>query len=169
MISKEMEKALNEQINKELFSAYYYLSMATYLEYQNFEGMGNFFKIQAQEELGHAMKFYGYVNEQGGRVLLDAVEKPQTEFKSVEEIFDLALKHEQFVTKSIYTLVNLAIKESDHATKTFLDWFVTEQVEEEATMAGILQKVRMVGNNPQGLLMLDSLLGNRRAAPAAQE
>ena len=166
MISKEMEKQLNSQINKELYSAYFYFSMAAYLEDQRFDGMSNFFKIQAQEEVGHAMKMYGYVNEAGGRVVLDKIDKPQADFKDIEEIFQLGYKHEQFVTKSIHNLVDLAIKESDHATKTFLDWFVTEQVEEEATMDNILHKVRMVGDHPQGLLMLDSQLGGRQAGPA---
>lgn len=169
MISKEMEKALNEQINKELYSAYYYLSMAAYLDHKNLDGMANFFKVQAQEEMTHAQKFYDYVNEQGGRVLLQAVAKPPADFEDVEAIFAAALAHEQFVTKNINKLVDLAIKESDHATKNFLDWFVAEQVEEEASMDSILQKVRMVGGQPQALLMLDSLLAGRRAEAASQE
>jgi len=169
MISKEMQKALNEQINKELYSAYYYLSMAAYLDNKNLDGMANFFKVQAQEEMTHVQKFYDYVNEQGGRVLLEAVAKPPTDFKDVEAVFAAALEHEQFVTKNINMLVDLAIKESDHATKNFLDWFVAEQVEEEASMDSILQKVRMVGGQPQALLMLDSLLAGRRAEAASQE
>ena len=130
MISKEMEKALNEQINKETYSAYLYFSMAAYFESENFEGMASFMKAQAGEELEHAMKIYDYVNEQGGRVVLEAIEKPQTNYKGALEIFEMSLKHEKFITASINKLVDQAIKENDHATRTFLSWFVTEQVEE---------------------------------------
>ena len=163
MISKEMEKALNEQVNKEFYSAYLYLSMAAYLADQHFDGMATFMKAQAQEEVGHGMKIYAYVEEQGGRVILDAIDKPQADFEGVEQIFDLSLKHEKFVTKSIHSLVDQAIKEGDHATKTFLDWFVTEQVEEEAGMDTILHKVKMIGKQAHGLFMLDGQLGQRQA------
>lgn len=164
MISKDMEKAINEQINKELYSAYYYLSMAAFLESDGLDGMAGFMKAQAQEEVEHAMKFYSYVNEQGGRVWLDTIEKPKEEFKDAQEIFTLSLEHEQYVTSRIHALVDLALKENDHATKAFLDWYVTEQVEEEATMSTILDKLKRVGSTGQGLLMLDAQLGQRGAA-----
>ncbi|MDZ7721590.1 MAG: ferritin [candidate division KSB1 bacterium] len=167
MISKEMEKAINEQINKELYSSYLYLSMASFLEADGLDGMANFMKAQAQEEVEHAMKFYGYVNEQGGRVILDAIEKPKAEFKDVKEIFTLSFEHEKYVTGRIHSLIDLALKENDHATKTFLDWYVTEQVEEEATMNSILDKLDRIGTSGQGLLMLDAQLGQRRA-PAGE-
>jgi len=163
MLSKEMEKEINLQINKELYSAYLYMAMAADLEAKNFNGFANFFKAQAQEEVEHAMKFYGYMNERGNRVVLDAIEKPQVEFKDVEQIFELAYKHEQYVTSRIHTLVDLAIKENDHASKTFLDWFVTEQVEEEASMDNFLHKIKMVGSAGHGLLMLDGQAGTRQS------
>ena len=169
MLSKEMEKEMNEQVNKELYSAYLYLAMAAQLEAQNLDGFANFFKIQAQEEVGHALKFYAYINGRGNRVLLDAIDKPQAEFSDVEEIFDISYKHEQFVTQRIHKLVDLAIKESDHASKTFLDWFVTEQVEEEASMDNVLQKIRMVGKAGHALLMLDAQLGKRGVAAGPAE
>lgn len=161
MISKAMEKAINEQINKELFSAYYYYSMAAYLENTNFEGMSGFMKAQAIEEMGHATKFYNYVNEQGGRVILEAIEKPKSEYDSPQQIFELAYEHEKYVTSLINNLAALAFKENDFATRTFLDWFINEQVEEESTMDTIVNKFKMVGNNGHGLLMLDEQLGRR--------
>jgi len=161
MISKEMEKALNEQINKETYSAYLYFSMAAYFESENFDGMAAFMKEQAKEELEHAMKIYGYVNEQGGRVVLDAIEKPQKDYKGALEIFELSLKHEKFITASINKLVDQAIKENDHATRTFLSWFVTEQVEEENNMETIVGKLKLVGDAGHALLMLDAQLGKR--------
>jgi len=161
MISKEMEKALNEQINKELFSAYYYYSMAAYLESNNFEGMSGFMKAQAFEEMGHVSKFYTYVNEQGGRVILEAIEKPTSEYDSPLQIFELAYKHEKYVTSLINNLAALAVKENDFATRTFLDWYINEQVEEESTMNTIVNKFKIVGDNGHGLLMLDEQLGQR--------
>jgi len=161
MLSKEMEKQINIQINKELYSGYYYLAMAAFFDAQNLGGFANFFKVQAKEETGHAMKMYEYVVERGGRVVLEAVDKPPVDYKDAEEIFKLAYEHEQLVTSLIYKLVDLAIKENDHATKSFLDWFVKEQVEEEASMDNILQKIKMGGKSGHMLFMLDSRLGER--------
>lgn len=161
MISAKMTQALNEQINRELFSAYYYLSMACYLEDLNFDGMANFMKMQAKEETGHAMKMYAYINEQGGRVVLEAIEKPRTDFSSPQQIFELGLEHEKLVTKSIYNLVSLSQEEKDYATQQFLDWFVKEQVEEEATMDTIVKKFKLAGGHGQAMLMLDAQLGQR--------
>ncbi|MDZ7370841.1 MAG: ferritin [candidate division KSB1 bacterium] len=161
MISEKMSKALNEQINKELYSAYYYLSMATFLDHQNLEGMANFLKHQAQEEVGHAMKIYNYLNEQGVRVTLEAIAKPRTDFSSAQQIFELGLEHEKTVTKSIHDLMTLALQENDYASKAFLDWFVSEQVEEEATFDGIVSKFKMSGGQGHALLMLDAQLGQR--------
>jgi ferritin len=161
MISKDMEKAINDQINKELFSAYYYLSMASYLENENFDGMATFMKAQAFEEMQHVNKFYNYVNEQSGRVILEAIEKPKSEYNSPEHVFELAYEHEKYVTSLINSLVALSLKENDFATKAFLDWFITEQVEEESTMDSIVNKFKMVGNNGHGLLMLDEQMGQR--------
>ncbi len=169
MLSKKVEKAINEQINRELYSAYLYLSMATYLADQNLDGMAGFMKAQAQEEVEHAMKMYHYVEDQGGRVLLEAIEKPQTDFEDAEQIFKLSLEHEKFVTRNIHNLVDLAIEDKDHATKTFLDWFVTEQVEEESTMDSIVGKFQLIGKQGHALMMLDSQLGQRQAGEEEEE
>ncbi|NQT65850.1 MAG: ferritin [FCB group bacterium] len=165
MLSKKIENALNVQINKELFSEYLYLSMATYFAAEGLSGFENFFIVQAQEERFHAMKFYNFVNERGGRVLLKKLEDPKTDFVSVEEIFELALGHERFISKSIYELMDLAIEEKDHATKSFLNWFVDEQVEEEASMEAILDKLKLIGGKGHGLLMMDNELGVRTFTP----
>jgi ferritin len=169
MLSKELEKEINVQINKELYSAYFYLAMAAWCDDENLEGFSNFFKAQAEEEVAHAMKFYGYMNERGNRVVLDAIDKPKSDFKDLEEIFALGLEHEKYVTGRIYELVNLAIKEKDHASKTFLDWYVSEQVEEEASFDGILKKIRLIGKTGHGLLMLDSQVGQRTPQIAAKQ
>jgi len=161
MSSKTMEKALNEQINKEMFSSYLYLAMSAYLSTQYLEGFAKFFKVQSQEEMGHAMKLFGYINERGGQVVLDKIDKPQTNYKDIEEIFAQTLEHEKFITKSIHELVELAIQEKDHASKNFLDWYVNEQVEEEANMDNWLAKIKMVGNKGQALIMLDVHAGQR--------
>lgn len=169
MISVKLQEAMNSQINKELFSEYLYLSMAAYLESQNLDGIANFFHVQAQEEHMHAMKFFKYLNERGGRVKLMPIEGPQVEFKSVDEVFELTLKHEQTVTKSINELMDLAIKENDHPSRSFLLWFVDEQVEEEATAEKLLHKVHLISGQPQGLFMLDKELSMRTFNPAEDE
>ncbi|HNR66683.1 MAG TPA: ferritin [bacterium] len=163
MLSKKMEKALNEQINKEMFSAYIYLSMATFLAEKRYDGMASFMQVQAQEELEHAMKIYGFVEERGGRVLLDAIAKPDSDFQNPLKVFETALGHEKFISKSINDLVDLAIAEKDHATKEFLAWFVKEQVEEEANMDRIVGQMQMIGDHGHGLFMLDRHLGERKA------
>ena len=161
MISKKMEAALNSQINKEIYSAYFYLAMAADLREKYLDGFAHFFEYQAKEEMEHAMKFYEYVNEQGSRVILEAIEKPQADYKDVEEIFSLALNHEKFVTKSINELMALAVKESDYASAGMLDWFIKEQIEEEANMDKGLYQVKMAVKHPHALMMLDSRYGQR--------
>jgi ferritin len=163
MISKKMQEAINEQINKELYSGYLYLSMAAYFDALGYEGFAHFMKVQAKEEYEHAMKFYEYLNDRGGRVILKQIDEPQIDFDSVNEVFDLSYKHEQFVTKSINELVDLASKENDHASVSFLNWYVDEQVEEEATMDAILTKLEMIDGKGMGLLMLDRELAKREA------
>lgn len=165
MLSKKIENTLNVQINKELFSEYLYLSMATYFAAQGLSGFENFFIVQAQEERFHAMKFYHFVNERGGRVLLKKLADPKTDFSSIEEVFKLSLDHERFISKSIYEIMDLAIEEKEHATKSFLNWFVDEQVEEEASMQAILDKLKLIGGKGQGLLMLNTELGLRVFSP----
>ena len=167
MISKKMEKALNGQINKELYSAYLYLSMGAYAADVGMAGVANWMKIQYQEETAHAMKFLHYMEEQGGRVQLAAIEQPPVEFDSVRALFDQTLEHEQFVTKCINELVDLAISEKDHATNSFLQWFVNEQVEEESSVKELLDKFKLIGDQGHGLLMIDSQLAGRTYTPPA--
>ncbi|KAF0149119.1 MAG: Ferritin-like protein [Ignavibacteria bacterium] len=161
MISEKMQKALNDQINAEMFSSYLYLSMAAYLESQNWNGMSAWMKAQSVEEYQHAMKFYGFINEVGGTVVLEAIEKPKSTWNKPQEIFAEAYKHEQYVTKRIHDLVALAIEEKDYATNLFLNWFVTEQVEEEATVVLINHKFNLIGDNNTSLFLLDRELGMR--------
>jgi ferritin len=161
MLSPKIEDALNSQINAELYSSYLYLSMSAYCDSQNLAGMANWMRIQAQEEHTHAMKFFDFVNERDGRVLLTQIEAPKTEWTSPLDVFEETLAHEQKVTGLINGLVDLALEEKDHASNTFLQWFVTEQVEEEATAKTILDKLRLIGENPVALYMLDGELGQR--------
>ena len=169
MISKKMEDALNEQVNAELYSAYLYLSMESYFKAQNLNGFANWMRVQTQEEVTHAMKIYEFINERGGRVKLKAIEGPQTEWDSALAVFNAVYEHEQKVTSLINNLVDLAIKEKDHATNSFLQWFVNEQVEEEASADGIVQQLKMMENAPGGMFMLDRELGQRVFTPPAAE
>ncbi|MCD4829866.1 MAG: ferritin [Candidatus Cloacimonetes bacterium] len=165
MLVEKLQDAINEQINKELYSEYFYLSMAAWFEAMNLPGFANFFVVQAQEERFHVMKFWRYLNDRGGRVILKQIDQPKVDFSSAEEIFELAYKHEQFVTKSINELMDLAIEQSDHATRSMLNWFIDEQVEEEASMDGILQKLKLVDGRGHGMLMLDKELAARTFTP----
>ena len=170
MLTEKMQAALNEQINAEFYSSYLYLSMSAYFESINLGGFANWMKVQAEEELLHGMKFYDFVNERGGRVTLGAIDAPQTEWDSPLAAFEAVYKHEQKVTGLINDLVNLAIEEKDHATNIFLQWFVTEQVEEEAGADEVVQKLKLMGDARGGMFMFDRELGQRTfAAPAASE
>jgi ferritin len=169
MLSKKMEKALNEQINAEIYSSYLYLSMASWTESEGLEGFANWFKIQAQEELTHAMRFYGYVCERGGRVRMGGIDAPKTEWKSALSTFEDTLEHEQKVTALINKLVTLAREESDYATENMLQWFVAEQVEEEDTAEKLRQKVELVGGKGHGLYMLDRELATRVFTQPAED
>jgi len=144
MISKKMEKALNEQVNAELFSAYLYLSMEAYFKSLNLNGFANWMRVQTQEEISHAMKIYGFIDERGGRITLKAIDGPQTKWDSPLAVFKEIYKHEQKVTSMINNLVNLVIEEKDHATNAFLQWFVNEQVEEEASADQVIQQLKMM-------------------------
>jgi ferritin len=167
MLSKKMEAALNEQLNKEIYSAYLYMSMSAYSTHIGLKGFANWFMVQYQEEMVHAMKFYDYINDQGSQVKLMAIDAPPTEFTSPLDMFEKTLKHEQFVTKRINDLVDLAINEKDHATNIFLQWFVTEQIEEEANDNDIIAKLKLVGKKGDALLMLDRELAARVFTPPA--
>ncbi|HRX76242.1 MAG: ferritin [Candidatus Cloacimonetes bacterium] len=170
MISKKLEKAINEQINKELFSEYLYISMQAWFANQNLDGMANWMDAQGKEERFHAMKFFNYIIERGGKVTLKPIEGPTTEFKTPLKAFQMAFEHEQFITKSINELMDLAIKENDHATRSFLQWYVDEQVEEEASVDKIVNQLKMVGENGHGIMMIDRDLGQRTfSAPETEE
>jgi ferritin len=168
-LSEKMAEAINKQINEELYSAYLYLAMAAYLEDQKLKGSAKWMEIQYQEEIGHAMKFYAYMNERGARVVLKAIKEPQKEWNSVLEVFEDAYKHEQYITSLINNLADLAIEEKDHATLALLQWFINEQVEEEANTSEIVDKINFVKNSPNGLYMLDRELGQRPASTTNEE
>ena len=161
MLSKKMQEALNSQVNAEIYSSYLYLSMSAYFEAINLKGFANWMRMQAKEEMVHAMKFYDYINERGGRVLFDTIEAPPSKWDSAITVFNDTYQHEQKVTGLINDLVNLAISEKDHATNNFLQWFVSEQVEEEASASEVLNKIKLTDNVPSGLFMLDQELGAR--------
>lgn len=169
MISKKMEEALNGQVNAELYSAYLYLSMESYFKSLNLNGFATWMRVQTQEEVAHAMKIYEFLNERGGRAILKAIDGPQTEWDSPLAVFEAVYVHEQKVTGLINDLVDLAIKEKDHATNTFLQWFVNEQVEEESSADEVVQQLKMMENAPGGMFMLDRELGQRIFTPPAAE
>lgn len=168
-INEKMEKALNEQINKELFSAYLYQSMAAYFESKSLKGFANWLDVQTSEEKIHARKIYDFINERGGRVLLKAIEEPKHDWDNVQAAFKDALAHEQFITDSINKLVDLAIELSDHATNNFLQWFVAEQVEEEATATEIVDRLELIDENVMALLRMDESLGVRTLTATSEE
>lgn len=164
MLNAKLQDALNSQIQAEMASAYLYLAMAAHFEAENLPGMAGWVRIQAGEELGHAMKFYDFINQRDGRVILAAIEAPQAQWKTPLELFEHIYRHEQGVTAKIHALANLAAAEKDHATLAFLQWFVNEQVEEEASALAIVQKLRLAGDSGVAYLMLDEQLGQRPAA-----
>lgn len=162
MLKEVMEKALNKHLNVELFSWYLYLSMAGYYEKRNFVGFAKWLKVQAGEEMGHAMKFFEYIHQAGGQVELLPIEGPQTNWETHRELFNQILEHEIKVSDSIDELIEMSKNEKDNATFIFLQWFVTEQVEEVSTATLILEKLKLVGDNPNGLFLLDRELGMRQ-------
>lgn len=168
MMNSRIENAFNEQLNAELFSSYLYLSMAAYFESQNLKGMAGWMQMQAIEEHMHAMKFFDFINECGGRVTLAQIKEPKTEWGSPLDVFEDTYEHETEVTSLINDLVDLAVKEKDHAGNAFLQWFITEQVEEEAAAQEIRDKLRLVKDNAVALFMIDQELGQRPAPAAGQ-
>lgn len=162
MLSEKMQAEMNKQINAELYAAYLYLSMSAYFTDKNLDGFAHWMRLQAEEEVEHAMKFFDFINERRGRALLsEPIAAVQTEWTSPLAVFEAAFAHEQKVTGMINALVNLAIKEKDHASNSFLQWFVDEQVEEESSADGAVQKLKMIGDAPAALLMLDRELSKR--------
>jgi len=162
MLSKKLNAALNSQMNKEFYAAYTYLSVAAYFEEEELGGFANFFKIQGQEELQHAMKIFGYIHDVSGSVTLNAIAAPRKEFKKPIDAFTFGLKNEQDLAGEIEALLQLAISEHHAPTQVFLQWFITEQVEEEALFTRYIKRLSRVGDDANGLLMLDAELLGRK-------
>ena len=161
MISEKMQQAFCDQINKELFSEYLYLSMKAYCLDKNLLGFANWFDVQVQEEHAHAMGMYDYVIERGGKVTLEAIEKPENDWQNPLELFKAVLAHEEFVTSRINALMDVAEEERDRAALIFLNWYLKEQVEEEANVGGVLAQLEMIGDDKSGLFALDKELATR--------
>ena len=167
-MNKKIEDAFNDHLNAEFFSSYLYLSMANYFTARNLEGMASWMQIQTEEERLHGVKFLDFINDRGGRVILKQIDQPEVEWSSPLAAFQEAYEHEILISRKIDKLIDLAIAESDHASNTFLQWFVTEQVEEEATALAIVEKLKLIGDNPTGMLIVDQQLGQRPAAGTEQ-
>ena len=169
MLSKKMENTLNDQINKEMYSAYLYMAMSARSTNIGLPGFANWFMVQYKEEMEHAMRIYDYINDQGGTIQLKGIEAPPSTFKDPMDMFKKTLIHEQFVTKSINNLMDLPKKQNDHATQIFLQWFVTEQIEEEGNDNDIIAKLELAGSKGNGLFMIDKELATRIYTPPAEE
>ncbi len=161
MLSVKMAAALNDQVIAELYSSYFYLSMNSYFESVSLDGFAYWMRMQAQEEMLHGMKIYDYIHERGGKVNLTAIEQPPAKWDSALEVFKDVLAHEQKVTALINDLINLAIDERDHAANAFLQWFVTEQVEEEANVGAVVDKLKMIASDTAGLFAIDQEMAKR--------
>lgn len=160
-VSATIQQAINKQINFELSSAYTYLSMAAYFECRALNGFGKWMRMQYQEEMGHAMKFYDYLLDRGASVELEAIPKPHNVFSSAVDAFEKSLAHEKKVTSSIHSIYEVAHQEKDYATVSLLKWFVDEQVEEEKAASDMVDRLKIAGDNPNALLLLDSMAGQR--------
>ncbi|MBU2515669.1 ferritin [bacterium] len=169
MLTEKMEKQLNEHINAEFYSAHLYLSMSAYFRSIDLLGFANWMKVQFDEEMFHAMKFFEFVDQRDGRVRLTAIEAPPIEWDSPLPVFQYTYEHEQMVSKQINDLVSLSIEEKDHATNNFLQWFVAEQVEEESTVKTVLKKLKFVGDSKSALLMVDQELSQRVFTPPVEK
>lgn len=167
MVSESIINLVNDQITKEQYAAQLYLSMSAWFYAQDLEGIGNYFRVQSKEELMHADKMFDYVNDIGGKVILNEIPKPPNDFSNAQEIFEKALDHERLVTKSIFNIVKAANDESDFATTSFLQWFINEQVEEEASASLLVTKIKMVKDNPSALYLFDQELAQRVFVPTA--
>ncbi len=161
-MDKKLLNEMNVQINKEMYSGYLYLAMAAHFEAQNLPGFANWMSVQAEEELEHAMKFFAFLNEVGERVVLDTIEKPETEFGDPIKVFEQVLEHEKYVSSRIHLLYKMAVETSEYPTQMFLHWFVNEQVEEEANATAILEMLKIGGVKGNALLMIDRQLAARK-------
>ncbi len=168
MASQRVLDALNNQLQMEFFSEYFYISMEAYFADNNLDGFANFFNVQAREERDHAYKIFNYIGRAGGKVVLQGIEQPKINFESPLDVFESALEHERLISNSIHDLVDLAISEKDHTTSSFLRWFIDEQSEEEESMEKIVRKLRLLKNDPAGLLMIDQELAQRTYIPQTQ-
>lgn len=168
MLSEKMEKALNAQVNAEMYSANLYLSMSMYFRDLDLEGFANWMKVQYEEELSHAYKLIDYIDMRGGKVIIGAIEAPETEWASPLAVMKATYEHEQKVTSLINDLIILASEERDAASGSFLQWYVDEQVEEESNVKSIVAKVKLVSDSPSGLFMIDQDLAKRVFTPPAQ-
>jgi ferritin len=160
-MNKKVEKAMNYQINRELYSSYLYLAMSAYLESINLKGYANWMRCQAQEELLHAIKLYNHVVERGGRAVMEAIEAPEKEWKSPLAVAEATYLHEQNVTKLIHNLASLVDDEKDYPSKGLMQWFVDEQIEEESSSDELVQQLKLLKDNGPGLLLLDKELSTR--------
>lgn len=165
MVSKELENAINKQINAEFWSAYLYLSMSAHFAHEGLPGFANWFKVQFQEEQDHAVKFMNYLISKGNKVELTPIEKVDTSWDSLLKAFQDTLNHERVVTSLINNLVSIARKENDYATENMLQWFVNEQVEEEETAQAMIDSLKLIGSNGFGIYTMDKELGQRSYAP----
>lgn len=161
-MNEKVLNALNDQIKHELYSAYVYLSVSAYCERLSLPGFAHWMRLQSQEEVAHAMKLFDYINDRGGMVTLQTIDAPATEFGSAQAIAEKALEHERRVTGLIERLYGLAVQEGDYATQALMQWFITEQVEEEKNAGLLVDQLKMVGENRSALLMLDMELGKRQ-------
>jgi len=167
MLSQKLLDALNEQLKWEFYSAHLYLAMAAYCHDQGLDGFANFFRVQVQEETFHAMKFFDYINQRGGRIVISGIDQPQNEYASILDVFTKAYEHEQLVTKRIYTLSDIALEEKEHATISFLKWFIDEQMEEEETFGNLVKKLSRIQNDQHAIYALDAELAQRVFTPPA--
>jgi ferritin len=165
MLSKKLQDAFNEQMKNEFYSAYLYMAMAGYFQSEDLPGFASWMRVQALEEMTHGEKFFNFTCETGGRTQLLSIDGPQNEFKSATEVFEVGLKHEKFVTASIDNLVEMAVKDKNHGAQIFLHWFVTEQIEEEASFSLVLKKIQRIEGDGRGVMMLDQELGQRVFVP----
>ncbi len=160
-MNERLENAFNQQINEELFSSYIYLAMAAHFESRNLEGFANWMKLQAQEEVEHAMRLFTHITRRGGQVVLKTIGEPPVDFGSPLDAFEKALAHEQHITGTINALYEIALEEKDYPAQLELQWFIGEQVEEEENVGGVVELLKMAGDNEGAFLMLDRELGNR--------
>ncbi|MBU4538345.1 MAG: ferritin [Weeksellaceae bacterium] len=161
MISTKIGQLINEQITKEQYAAQYYLSMSAWFSAKDLDGIANYFRVQSKEELMHADKMFDYLNDVGAEIIIGEIAKPPHEFADAKDIFEKALAHEKIVTQSIFNILKNANDEGDFATVSFLQWFVTEQVEEEANASQLVTKIKMVCDNPSALYLFDQELSQR--------